>query len=71
VRRLSKFLLVFVRGLSYAIFFIRPLTQIDHLAALAAEWPEAVICVPLMFFAALRAADYPRRIVPGVGVLFH
>lgn len=55
VRRLAEFLFVLVSGLRDAIVFVGPFSQIDELAALAAERSGRVAGVPLMFFAAVRA----------------
>lgn len=54
----GKFLLFY--RLFNAVFFVGPFAEVDHFAAFAAKWAEAVAGVPLVFFAALRAGDDGR-----------
>ena len=60
VRRLGEILLVLAGRLGDAIFLVRPLAQVDHLAAFAAERAERVVGVPLVFFAATRTGNDRR-----------
>ena len=46
---------LFFHRLCHAIVFAGPFAQIDQLAAFAAERSKAVVGVPLMFLAAMRA----------------
>jgi len=44
-------------ALLYAVFLVRPLSQIDEFAALATKWAETIVRIPYMFIAAGRAGD--------------
>jgi hypothetical protein len=40
-----------------AVFFVGPLTKIDKFTSFTTEGTKAVICIPLMFLAALGAGS--------------
>jgi hypothetical protein len=47
----------FLYGLFNAIFFVRPFSQINHFATLAAKWTKAIGGIPHVLFTALRAGN--------------
>lgn len=53
----------FLFALFDAIFFIRPLAQVNQFAALAAKRPKTIVGVPLMFNAAVRTGHNRQSFV--------